>query len=261
VLGNALKFTTAGEIEVEVSYGQMSFDSMKKPLIAIDVCDSGSGMSMEQASKIFEPFSQAENSTSRKYGGTGLGLSISKRFALALGGDVALLSSKEDEGSVFRITIDPHIIERDEPSMTTPLDLFLIPDPIAERRLPSLEGIKVLLIEDGLDNQALIKKLLENVGAEVVLASDGELGIDHALSETFQVVLMDIGLPGMNGYDAMSELRRLGYEVPIIALTAHALDADRRRAEALGFDDFISKPIDWLKLAEAIVHCRDASIH
>jgi CheY-like chemotaxis protein len=218
-------------------------------------------MSEEQALNIFEPFTQAENSTSRKYGGTGLGLSISRRFALALGGDVVVIYSKENEGSAFRITIDPHIIDSQPITLITPHDLLLVPDLKTERNLPSLEGIKVLLVEDGLDNQALIKKLLENVGAEVVLAVDGELGIDHALSETFHVVLMDIGLPGIDGYDAMSELRRLGYEVPIIALTAHALDADRRRAEALGFDDFISKPIDWPKLAEAIVRCRDAYIH
>jgi PAS domain S-box-containing protein len=260
VLGNALKFTEAGSIDVEVSYGKVVSSAQKK-LICIDIHDTGRGMSQEEALNIFEPFTQATCSTSRQYGGTGLGLSISRRFALALGGDVSLLYSKENEGSAFRITIDPHNGNSENVTVLTssgiPAPTELKPD----RSLPSLDGIRILVIEDGLDNQALIKKLLENVGAEVVLAEDGELGIDHAMSESFHVVLMDIGLPGIDGYDAMSELRRLGYRVPIIALTAHALDADRRRAEALGFDDFISKPIDWPKLAEAIVRCRDAYIH
>lgn len=264
VLSNALKFTEAGSINVIVSYerekerGSDPFQ-VSKPLIYIDVIDTGCGIRPEQKSFLFEPFSQAEVSTTRRFGGSGLGLCLSRRFAEALGGNVILLKSEENKGSIFRITIDPQFGAQ-------PLDEGDA-EPKSEdsrhqiRELPSLAGIKILVVEDGLDNQILIKKLLENVGAEVECAEDGEQAIDGVLKENYDVVLMDIQLPIMDGYEATLHLRQQGCLTPIIALTAHALEEDRQKAEAIGFNDFISKPIDWPKLAEAIVRCRNAHYH
>ncbi|MBC7658462.1 MAG: response regulator [Chitinophagaceae bacterium] len=245
IISNALKFTAHGSIKLDVS--------VINRLLCIDVIDSGYGISPAEAANLFQPFVQADSSTPRRFGGTGLGLCLSRSLAEAMGGGLTLLSSNKGEGSTFRVMIDPGI-DLENGSKNTNDDRGDDPQEMF-RELPSLAGIKILVVEDGIDNQVLIKKLLETVGAQVDCVEDGELAIERVTEGGYDVILMDIQLPIMDGYSATTQLRMQGCHMPIIALTAHALREDRMKAEAGGFDDFISKPIDWFKLTQSIVRC------
>jgi CheY-like chemotaxis protein len=247
ILSNALKFTDHGSVSITAFVEEPLAGG--KALLNIDIKDSGCGIPGELQHLLFRPFAQAEESTSRMFGGTGLGLFLSKRLAEALGGSLHLLRSESGAGSTFRITIDlglEHCIPSDNEEDDLP-----IPPP-----LPSLKGIRVLVVEDGIDNQVLIRKLLEMAGAEVDCADDGEKAVIIATSNNFDVVLMDIQMPLMDGYTAATQIRSRGCQTPIVALTAHALMEDRMKAEQFGFDGFLSKPIDWFKLAGTIARCR-----
>lgn len=266
VLSNALKFTDCGSIEVLVACEQGPKDQHSlaergtgTPLLSIDVVDTGCGIRPDRRGFLFEPFAQADLSTTRRFGGSGLGLCLSRQLARGLGGDLILVESEEFKGSRFRITVNPQFGNH---VLAEPLSRpnAKAQTPVIEP-LPSLDGYKLLVVEDGIDNQILIKKLLENVGAEVDCAEDGEEAIGCVLRKVYDVILMDIQLPIMDGYEATTHLRAHGCLTPIIALTAHALKEDRRKAEEIGFDAFISKPINWPKLVKSIVQCRDGYLH
>jgi PAS domain S-box-containing protein len=248
LLGNAIKFTDQGEVRLVARLAGES-GSMR---LRFDVIDTGIGMNEEQVKKLFQPFSQVDSSSTRKFGGTGLGLCISKYLAEALGGHIEVRSAP-GKGSTFSVTIDPgplagmHMIQNvqetllDRPSAAS----ATTPDKIV------LHG-RILLAEDGPDNQRLICLLLSNVGADVTAVENGQLAVEAALAareagKPFDVILMDMQMAVMDGYTAARQLRKRGFTVPIVALTAHAMAHDCQKCLDAGCDDYAAKPIDRQK--------------
>ncbi|MEW4452733.1 ATP-binding protein [Bremerella sp. JC817] len=250
LLSNSIKFTQEGEINLKVSL----IGKGDRRQIQIDVSDTGIGISDEMRDRLFQPFTQADGSMSRRFGGTGLGLTISRHFAKLLGGDLSIVDTSQ-RGSTFRLVIDPgplHDATFDQPEM---LEKAPAAKPKAEPTPKNvLEGLRILLVEDGPDNQRLISFLLKKAGAQVELAENGEQGYMkvHESEDPYDIILMDMQMPIMDGYTATSKLRADGYEVPIIALTAHAMAEDRNRCIEAGCTDYSTKPIDRTKLIELI---------
>jgi PAS domain S-box-containing protein len=249
--GNAVKFTEVGHVLLTA---RLVESAVGVPFLEIDVADTGLGISDEQAGNLFQAFSQADTSTTRKYGGTGLGLTVCRRLATALGGDVYLESTKVGVGSRFRLRIPTGSLEgirmlSDLEDGTRPA---LYDQP--QRRDPEtpLQGYRILLAEDGPDNQRLIGFLLRRAGADVTVVENGSLAVEAIFGESeterkatpFDLILMDIQMPVMDGYQATTALRERGYTGPIIALTAHAMTANHQRCMEVGCDEFIAKPID-----------------
>ena len=246
LIGNAVKFTEAGHVELcitEVDDGQLSF--------AIE--DTGIGMTEEQRAVVaaFDAFTQADSSTTRRFGGTGLGLRISNSLARMLGGRIEVASAPA-QGSTFTLRVDPGPLEGVARFQPDPVLAMRVHNGTDLQEVPSLEGIRVLLAEDGPDNQRLIALHLTRAGAEVELAEDGQVAIDLATTGTFDVVLMDMQMPRLDGYMATRRLRARGYAVPIVALTAHAMDEHRRRALTAGCDDYQTKPIQRASLLTCV---------
>jgi len=253
LVGNAVKFTRRGGVTIRHWYAPEP-----SPRVCVDVIDTGEGVSREQASSIFEPFQQADGSTSRRFGGVGLGLPICKRLAQALGGEITLKSAP-GEGSRFRLTL-PVGVEVEQVELLH--DVHESAAGRATRSHPDaqqgagLHGVRILVAEDGRDNQRLISHLLRSAGAEVSLAGDGEQAVMYALDaeregKPFCVVLMDMQMPVLDGYNATRRLRDARYTRPVLALTAHAMRGDRQRCIDAGCDDYLTKPIDREKLLAA----------
>jgi signal transduction histidine kinase/DNA-binding response OmpR family regulator len=236
--GNAIKFTESGEVRIKVRVEQNPSGNRA----IFEISDTGIGLSDQQASKLFKPFVQADESMTRKYGGTGLGLVISKKLAVYMGGDIAVFS-EQGKGSTFTFWVDAGPL--DEASMRHGLSESMLALPVDSARSEEirLQG-RILLAEDGIDNQQLLMMYLTHAGAEVVLAENGRIALDRARSEKFDVILMDMQMPELDGYAATSELRRLGFTLPIIALTAHAMSGDRAKCISAGCTDYLTKPID-----------------
>jgi CheY-like chemotaxis protein len=233
------------------------------PKLQVEVVDTGIGMTEEQIARLFKPFHQADTSTTRKFGGSGLGLTISKRLAEKLGGDIAVTSTL-GAGSTFTVTIDTGPLEGvklvDKP---TEADISMEPEtnPITQR---GQVNCRVLLAEDGPDNQRLMSFLLEKAGAEVALAENGRIAHDHALAARdggtpFDVILMDMQMPVMDGYEATARLRDAEYTGPIIALTAHAMSTDREKCLKAGCDEYLAKPVDRQRLISLVAEYAAAS--
>ncbi|PHS03364.1 MAG: hypothetical protein COA78_17840 [Blastopirellula sp.] len=245
IIGNAIKFTETGVVNVIT---RLKKDS-SEPKLQIDVIDTGIGIDESNIDKLFSPFTQADSSTTRNYGGTGLGLSISKRLAELLGGDICVSSEKE-VGSVFTVSIATGDLEQ--------VRLLRESNEVIEGNVQResdaipvtvLSNVHVLLVEDGPDNQRLIKYTLKKSGAQVTIAENGQEAIDIILAvnqrgESFDVILMDMQMPVLDGYEATRQLREQGYQGSIIALTAHAMADDRQKCIDAGCDDYTTKPID-----------------
>jgi signal transduction histidine kinase/CheY-like chemotaxis protein/HPt (histidine-containing phosphotransfer) domain-containing protein len=243
LLNNAVKFTSAGRVALRVGC-QPSGQSV---MVSFGVSDTGIGIAEGQLAALFEPFSQADNSTTRRFGGTGLGLSISRRLAELLGGAIGV-ESKAGIGSTFTFTAPVGILG--EVEMISNVTESLLPPPAHSPVAPAsrLRG-RVLLVEDGPDNQRLISMLLRKAGLDVSVAENGRLGVDAVREATtqgraFDLVVMDMQMPELDGYGAASELRRRGFDVPIIALTAHAMAEDRQKCLAAGCSDYLTKPVN-----------------
>lgn len=236
ILGNAVKFTNSGSISMcyEVIYGSLVFT----------VKDTGVGIPKEKIPLLFQPFSQVDSSLSRKYEGTGLGLVLARRFAQMLGGNVSLENSKVNEGSTFVVSI----------ALETPPELPQAATVIPETKATlMLTNLSVLIVDDVDDNRVLIQRLLSKRGAQVGLAADGAEGLNKALNESYDVILMDIQMPVMDGYEASRKLREAGYNKPIIALTAHAMKDDRERCLEAGCTDYLTKPVQIDNLVKTIL--------
>lgn len=247
LIGNAIKFTDRGSVTTQVKMlGQPTGERAK---IAFVVSDTGRGIPYEAQEVIFQPFHQADNSTTRKYGGTGLGLAISQKLARLLGGDVVLSESEPGQGSSFTLTLDIGI-----PYPEKVLQTRNRRHPLQENNKGSsrLSGLNVLVAEDSLDNQLLIRKMLQRQGARVDIAGNGREAVQRALTLEYDVVLMDIQMPLMDGYDATRELRSKGYRGPIVALTAHALSDERDKSLRSGCDDHLTKPLSTPRLISTI---------
>lgn len=250
VIGNSIKFTEYGSVVVEVKIQSSEQSSLQ---LAFIVTDTGIGISKEQEKELFHAFSQADVSILSKYGGTGLGLILSRRLAQMLGGDVVLTQSLPGKGSTFTIKIDPGPVgplaaldyEKEKGSLNTEL---------ASAPTARLDDVKVLVVDDSEDNQLLISKVLKIAGAEIDTAENGETALAKFDDKKYDVLLVDLQMPIMDGYETTIQLRKKGYKTPIIALTAHALKEIRQRCLESGFDDFITKPVNRNLLINKIAH-------
>jgi PAS domain S-box-containing protein len=255
LIGNAIKFTEVGSVVIEMR----QFNSAEKGAqIEIQVRDTGVGMTDDEVARLFHPFVQADTSTTRRFGGTGLGLTISKRLAETLGGDITVTSTP-GQGSCFVLRIATGNVG--PVKLVEPADNVQSWHRQAERPANDDErtriDARVLLVEDGPDNQRLIASLLRKGGATVDIADNGEVGMRRARAAEasgtpYDVILMDMQMPVVDGYEATRGLRAAGYTRPIIALTAHAMDQDRQRCLAVGCNDYITKPVTRAGLIAAI---------
>ena len=243
---NALKFTHVGSVSIRMTGEERN----GKRRAFIEISDTGIGIAPEGVGRLFQMFTQADESLTRRYGGTGLGLALSRSLARGMGGDVELVRTSVGEGSVFLITIESRDDRR--PIVPRPgLDLRSDPGRKASGE-KLLEGLRVLLVEDSTDNQQLISRYLTRQGALLELAENGAEGVIQALQGAHDVVLMDLQMPLMDGYTATAKLRSTGYKTPIIALTAHAMADIRKRCVDIGFDDHLPKPINASELIDTL---------
>jgi len=245
LIGNAIKFTTAGSVRLRVS-AKPEFDNSL--LLSFEVTDTGIGLTAEQITLLFQPFTQADASTTRKYGGTGLGLTISRRLAQLLDGDISV-SSAPGKGSKFTFWLRTRSVAAPTPSPTSPTTTGDFANPPINAR--------ILVAEDGPDNQALILHFLHRAKATVTLVNNGRAAVEKTLEAEnaktpFDLILMDIQMPELDGYAATSELRGKKITTPIIALTANAMQGDREACLAAGCTDFLAKPIDARELLSMI---------
>jgi PAS domain S-box-containing protein len=245
LVNNAIKFTREGHVHVMVSATQYQ----GQPYIKFEVEDTGIGISPEEQTRIFDAFSQANTSTTRKFGGTGLGLTITKRLTELMGGTIDL-RSELGRGSVFTISLPTGLDPASQPVL-------------GERNLASYSGgdtssekVKyngnVLVAEDNLANQKLIELLLQRAGISPIMVADGQQAVDAATAQVFDLIFMDMQMPVMNGYDATAMLRRDGCTVPVVALTANAMKEDKKKCLAAGCDAYLSKPVDISKLNDVL---------
>jgi len=234
--GNAIKFTERGSVTIEG--GATSPGQRARPWVRVR--DTGIGIPASMAESIFDPFTQADESSTRARGGTGLGLHISHRLALLLGGGITV-ESDVGAGSVFTLTFEPWVVADGCDSVSSARLPLSAPTWESGR---ALQGRRVLLVEDGPDNQRLIGFYLSAAGAEVTIVANGALGVDAVAGGPFDLVVMDMQMPVMDGYAATREIRARGMTVPVLALTAHAMEGDRERCLRAGCDAFASKPVD-----------------
>jgi signal transduction histidine kinase/DNA-binding NarL/FixJ family response regulator len=247
VIGNAIKFTARGGVEIVVRL--VSFQG--RPHLEFEVRDTGIGVAADKLEKIFDPFVQADNTVTRKFGGTGLGLAISRRIARGLGGELTA-ASEVGQGSRFTLRIqigDVSGVPLIEPAAVERIRLAPGAGVDAVHKLPPLD---ILVVEDGETNRKLIKVLLQRAGARVVTAENGAVGVGRALECRFDLILMDMQMPVLDGYSATRRLRDAGVTLPIIALTAHAMTADRKKCLDAGCTDYLTKPINAEEMFAAI---------
>ena len=258
LLSNAVKFTAIGSVRLEAGL-VLSKDG---PRLRFAVTDTGIGISEEQRLRLFLPFEQANQSTSRQYGGTGLGLAISGHLAQLMGGRIEV-QSEPGCGSTFTVEIPTGSLDGvsmvSDPAAVEQSRAAVLALSRTARDLPRLD-CRILVAEDSPDKGRVVCHLLQGVGAEVEMVENGRLAVDRALAARdeglpFDLILMDMQMPVMDGYQATRTLRSQGYTLPIIALTAHALQEERQRCLECGCDDYQSKPIQREELIEAILRC------
>jgi len=251
LVGNALKFTERGRIDVFVRLATGALE--REPRLAFEVRDTGIGMSADEVTQLFKPFTQADVSTTRRFGGTGLGLTICQRMAHLLGGQISV-STEPGRGSAFvaEVATGPlagvRLVDADDESRGS--------GEAVRQGLPFRLAGRILIVEDGVMNQQLIKHLLGRHGAEVELAENGKVALQKLVAagtlgageRACDLILMDMQIPELDGYATTVILRRLGFVGPIVALTAHAMPEDREKCLAAGCNDYVSKPIDRERL-------------
>ncbi len=234
IVGNAIKFTHKGSVELTVDFEDSTLEFMVK--------DTGVGIRPEQAIQLFQPFSQGDTSISRKYGGTGLGLILTQRLCEAMGGKFHLKHSEVGVGSTFVASIKVGLLP--DAKYFSKLKTNMEEETKKDFDKSTLAGVRILVIDDLEDNLTLINVILSEAGASVVTEADAFEGIRQAIERKFDVILMDIQMPLMNGYDVMKKIHRAGSTIPIIALTAHAMKDEREKAIKHGFSEFLAKPIN-----------------
>jgi PAS domain S-box-containing protein len=254
VIANAVKFTPHGSVTLRMSCDD---PSAADAVVRFAVEDTGVGMTEAEQAKLFQPFVQADVSTTRQFGGTGLGLTISRRFARMLGGDI-LAESVPGRGSTFTLIIPVGRVDAaDLVHDLTEAGAGTAVSDTTDDSADSLAGVRVLLAEDGLDNREILTAYLSGAGATVETVEDGQCAVAAARAavsagQPFAAILMDMQMPKLDGYGASSELRRHGYVGPIIALTAHAMAEDRAKCLAAGCDDYLTKPVDRKALVAGV---------
>jgi CheY-like chemotaxis protein/anti-sigma regulatory factor (Ser/Thr protein kinase) len=243
LVANAIKFTRLGSVTVRVDLSESGTDD--QTMLHVAVADTGIGIAPEKHAMIFEPFRQADGSTTREFGGTGLGLAICHTLVEAFGGRIWVESS--GAGSTF------HFTAQLAKASTAAVPLHAAPSPKPGARA----GLNILLVEDNLVNQMVAKRTLERWGHSVVLAVTGREAVAVHAAQKFDVILMDVQMPDMNGFEATAAIRAAerasnGGRTPIVAMTAHAMKGDRERCLDGGMDDYVSKPIDPAVLFDTI---------
>jgi PAS domain S-box-containing protein len=255
LVGNAIKFTPQGSVKIVAR--MFTADQCRK--LSIDVIDSGIGMSDESLGKIFKPFVQADTSITRQFGGTGLGLSISRRLVEAMGGSITV-KSQPGRGSTFTMTIDPgdltgvSTISADSASAQISTQ-----SATARSANVNASSARVLVVDDGDSNRKLARLVLERAGMTVRLAENGADAVKLVASESFDVILMDMHMPIMDGFAATAELRERGCKLPIIAMTADAMKGDEDKCRAAGCSGFLPKPIDMDRMLETVAAAAQAN--
>ncbi len=256
LIGNAIDFTDRGVIRVSVGYDS----DAAGPGLWFEVVDTGIGIPDSQIERIFEAFTQADGSLTRRRGGTGLGLRICERLTSLLEGTIEVESSP-GQGSTFRVRVPVTIVGRErlvERDREVSVPYRHVRDGSSTGSQVRL-GCRILVTDDNRDNQRLIADALEEAGAQVEIADDGAAAVNAVRmvaerGSPFEVVVMDMQMPTLDGYDAARQLRELSYEGVVIAVTAHAMPGDRRRCLDAGCDDYLSKPIDRARLVEMIAY-------
>jgi signal transduction histidine kinase len=260
LIDNAIKFTEQGCVKIAVK----QIEKENKPFIVFEIIDTGIGIPADKLSIIFDAFVQVDGSTTRRYGGTGLGLTITKQLAGLIEGDISV-ESEVGKGSIFRITLPANIAGGEQQPA---------PESVADRQTDErIERIietghyngpgnlrtefsgRVLVAEDNVMNQTLIKLLLEKLGFVVTIAANSLEASEVVSKQHFELIFMDMQMPGMSGHTATKRLRSLGVKTPIIAMTAGVDEEDKKECLAAGCDDYIPKPVDKNRLIKVISSC------
>ncbi len=263
LISNAIKFTEQGSIIIMITAETIEADRMK---VFVQVEDSGIGVPTDKLETLFDSFVQADDSVTRKYGGTGLGLSISKSLVEAMGGDIGV-ESRLGEGSRFWFYIPLSFVSKSSPE----------PHPLAQQRrrkddvVPeigpereNLAPLRILVAEDVLPNQLVARKLIESLGHRVDIVANGVEAVDAVKNRPYDLVLMDLRMPEMDGLTATRTIRQLTGEsanIPIVALTANAASEDVKKCHDVGMNDFISKPVSKERLEEVLSHYQNRTIY
>ncbi len=268
LVGNAVKFTERGGVSVRVALHEEEADGGLRLRFAVR--DTGIGMDLEQQSRLFSAFNQADASTTRRFGGTGLGLAICRRLAELMGGDISVRSTP-GAGSEFVATLPFGVAGADAPVehpalQTVAAQGWMMPETPAlqeapavtapeQQDAPRLQGLRLLLVEDHPLNQLVARGMLEHAGASVAVAENGQLAVDllrdHAAD--YDIVLMDVQMPVMDGYEATRHIRQtLGLKLPVLAMTAGVMQSEKDQCIDAGMDDFIAKPVDVEQMLDTI---------
>lgn len=247
--GNAIKFTETGSVVIRLA----AYPERQEPRFVCEIVDTGIGIQSQHLEKIFRPFEQADNSITRKYGGTGLGLPISQHIAGALGGGIQVIS-QPGQGSTFKVTLESGSFDNVSFVPAGCCEIFApkTDTQSAHAAGKKLPAARILLVEDGETNRELITLVLSEAGAAVVTAENGQQGVDLARCERFDLILMDMQMPLMDGYTAARTLRNEGCWLPILALTAHSMRGDEEKCLNAGCSGYISKPIQIDRLVNTI---------
>ena len=239
LVGNAVKFTEQGRVTVTCRFMR----TLPEPRLVVEIADTGIGIAQDKFESIFEPFTQADSTVARRFGGTGLGLSISRKFARALGGDITV-ESRPGKGSTFTVTLKTGDLQN------VP---FLQPEEVAtatqgvdekEQRRWQFPRARVLIVDDGAENRELLRLVLEESGVTVEEAENGQVGVEKAMAGPYDVILMDVNMPALDGFTATKKLREQGLKTCVIALTANAMKGFEEECLNAGYSGYFSKPID-----------------
>jgi len=251
LIGNAIKFTEKGKVGIRV---KKLFSDNDRVKVGFCIEDTGIGIPPEKTDHIFELFNQASSDTTRKYGGTGLGLTITRKL-LELMGSAITVKSEIGKGSVFTFELDLLI---DRSKATDYANDSVLPDSVSSIenvQLQSLKGVRLLLVEDNIINIKVASQLLKHWEVEYEVAEDGNQALKMFKTGMFDLILMDLHLPGMDGFEATVEIRKLDKDIPIFALTAAAMAEEKERVFAVGMNDFITKPFKTQELHKKISDC------
>jgi PAS domain S-box-containing protein len=248
LLSNAIKFTERGVIKMTVGAEEVSPGSWK---VSVGVTDSGIGMNEATLAKLFTTFTQADATITRRFGGSGLGLAITRQLARLMGGDVSV-QSEPGKGSTFTLTF----LAEGVAASFAPAEVLTAEPAATEAQLRALRGIKILLVDDNAVNRQVVKLFTAQLSPKFVEAVNGQEALDRLQDEPFDIVLLDVHMPVMDGKEAIKRIRASSEpwrDLPVIALTADAMSGDRERYLALGMTDYVSKPLDQRELTSKLV--------
>ncbi|WP_373999351.1 ATP-binding protein [Bdellovibrio bacteriovorus] len=247
LIGNAVKFTSEGGVRVDVRLLSRAKENLK---FKVDIKDTGIGLTPDQQARLFKPFAQADSGTSRKYGGTGLGLALSRRLSQALGGDITISECTLGKGCTFSLVFAATEVSANK---NANLSTHSLNDANSgDRSVLTLRDVRILAVDDSADNLFLLKRALLKNGATVDTSENGKDAIKKAMERQYDIVLMDIQMPEMDGYQSKKALEERGYTGPIVALTAHAMKEEQEKTRDAGFSAHLTKPLNKQELVNTV---------